>query len=673
MANTIEIIITAQNLASNSLLTVSKDVTEAGDGLIKLGSSLIVGSAAIASSLAIATSAAVGFDQAMTNSASVLGNTRAEMRAISDEVLDMGARTTLGAQAAADAYYSIVGGVQDASTHMAILEASMATAEAGQANLTATTDGIIAAMNSYRYSAEQATLVSDIYTRTVAMGVGTMEDFVSQMSPLTGLMAGVDIQFQEVGASIAFMTTQGFNASQSATALRSSVTALLTPNTQMLDLLREIGFSTGEAALAELGLVGTMQALNEAADGSTQVLAQSLGSVEALNAAIALANPTVDQFFTTYNSGVAGATEAARNIQLESAASQLAMLASAFNAVVIEIGTAFVPTLIGLVEIFRPILLGLADFIQNNREVVGVVLTVVAALAVLGPVILGVGQAMQFAGAAATLLASPLLPLILIAAAIGIAFATNFGGIRDLFIQYIFPVFAEIGNLITAVFDVVSPLVSAIGKIFGDVFGGIMMLLGPFLDILLFVIRTVTALIQLLAGDFPGAMSSFEAAFTGSSRRVQASAEQMNTSVGTAAMTSDQVLSGYSGGSVNGGTSRVGQPVTLPYGNGISYSNPETQYAANLAALGQPAVQGGSYFGQSIVGSSSQISTGSMSPSNFSGLPRSTSPNSGGGATINVNVGETQLISRREAMDNGRSLGNNILTELGEGGSIGRL
>lgn len=681
MANTVEIIITAQNLASSVLFSISKDVSEAGDQLARMGASLVVASTAIGTSIAIATTAAIGFDQQMVNTASILGQTRDQIQNVGTEILNMGARTTVGAQNAAIAYNTIVGGIQDVTTHMDILDAAIATSEAGLASLTTTTNGVVSVMNSYRFSAEQASFVSDVFTRTVALGVGSMEDFVSQISPLTGIMSSVGIGFDELGASMAYMTTQGFNASLSATSIRSAVTALLNPNAQLIPLLREMGYASGEAAIAELGLTGALQSLNEVADGSQSVLARALGSVEALNAAIVLGTPQVNDFFSTYQSGLVGATDAARSIQLESSAAQLMMLKSAFDAVTISIGQAFLPTIDGLAQFFQPILLGINDFIQANQGLVSIILTVISVFAAVGPVMLLAGQILGSVGAIATALASPFMPLIIIASLIGIAFITNFGGIRDILQESIFPVFAELGTLFTEVFNVLSPLVVALGNLFGEVFGGIMIVLKPFLDLLLFTIRLTTALVQLIAGDLPAATASFNAAITGT-RQTAENALQTSQAMNSASLSasnvqtnSQQILANQQSSSQyipNTG----GIPVYLP-NNGVSYSDPNAQYAANLASLGITPYRDRGGYGKA--GSPVMIGTGAQ-PELF--VPETNgrfyTPNQQGGIggnsyQVNVEVTERQILTPQEARKNGSDFGQSILRELREGGSIGQL
>lgn len=638
-SNLIEILILARDLASDALNRAGDEIETAGEKLIKVGIELTTATAALSAGIFMATSAAVMFDATMTNTASILGQTREEIAEMSQEVLALGARSTVGGQATAEAFYGIVSGVQDTSTHMAILEASIATAEAGMASLTVTTDGLVAVMNAYRFTAEEAGMVSDVFTRTVQLGVGSMDQFVATMSPLSGLMGSAGVSFQEFGAGLAFMTTQGFQVAEAGTSMRAAVVALLTPNTYMKDLLREMGVASGEALLKQRGLTGALQDLNRATGGSQQALAQVLGSVEALNAGLAFGAPTVETFFENYTNGLQGATEASREIQLTSVAAQLDLLKSAFGGVSTQIGQAFLPVITTVVSILQPLLLRVSEFISENQQLVSVVAGLVATFATVGPMLIGAGSAIQMINTVVGVLTSTMSPLIIAGMLIGAIFISNFGGIRDILMESLFPVIAELGNLVFEVFGVLSPLIMAFGELFADVFGGIIEIIKPFLDLLLFVIRMVTSLVRLLTGDLAGSMESFNKAFGrptpgGPPRPTYGPGGAMSANLPTMLSTAAPAFA--TGGGMAGG----GLPFVLPGGGtGVTYQNLDTQYRANLAQLG---------VGGQTAGANNNYN-------------------------LQVQVGETQLLSREEARSNGGSLGSAILQELRSNGSIGQL
>jgi TP901 family phage tail tape measure protein len=297
-----------------------------------------------------AISGAIDFDKSLKNIQAVTGATDAKMALMNQQILDIGKNSIAGPQAVANAMYDIVGGVADASTHMAILKAAIATSEAGAADLSVTTQGLISVMNAYGLTAEQASFASDVFTQTVGKGVGSMDEFVAAMSPLAGLSAKAGIGFDDMGAMMAYMTAKGTSAAGSATQLKAATTAFLKPSDAMTKALKKAGFESGSAAIKQLGLAGTIQVVNKALGGSADKMAQALGSVEALQAASVLAGDDYTEFSDTFKESMDGITESARNVQLEAFSAKFDVLKNKLEAFGIQIGQAVLPVLGKLVD-----------------------------------------------------------------------------------------------------------------------------------------------------------------------------------------------------------------------------------------------------------------------------------------------------------------------------------
>lgn len=449
---------------SSGLKSIGASTSRLGAGMTAFAAPLIAG-------LGYAAKSAIEFDETMTNTAAVLGVSRSEMEDLNREIIQIGMNSRAGPQEAAEAFYDIVGGVSDASTHMAILEAAIATAEAGSAELGATTSGLISVMNSYGFAADQAAFVSDVFTRTVGMGVGTMDEFVSAMGPISGIAAQTGVDFDEMGAAMAFMTTQGFSASQSATRVQSAITALLKPNAAMSEAFALMGVESGSAALEMYGLSGTLDLLSGALGGSTDEMSIALGSTEALGAAMALTQPGFEDFFDTFNGGLEGATDAAQQIQMTSPAAQLDLLKSSAEGLAIIIGSAFLPALNGIVEKVTPVVTAIANWAAENPELVqqvGMMILAVGGLGVvlmpLGGIISGLGSAMSVAkfavtglSGAFTFLISPIGLALAAGAALVAAYTTNFGGFRDFVDNEIRPRLEKFFNFLGDVWEWVQP------------------------------------------------------------------------------------------------------------------------------------------------------------------------------------------------------------------------
>lgn len=417
--------------ARRSLSGFGEGLQTAGRNLQNLGGQVTRVTAPLAAGLAGAAVMAGRFDQTMTNTGSLIGATRAEIEAMSAAVLEVGRNSRAGPDAAANAFYSVVSGVQDATTYMDVLNASIAASEAGNGNLTTVTDSMISVMNSYGLAAEDAARVSDVLTRSTQTGVGRMDEFAAAIAPLTGLASTLGIDYAELGQSLSYMTARGDGVNESMTAIRQSMVAFIRPNAAMESALEVMGYESGEAAVQALGLQGAIEALSAAVGGSTGDMAAALGSVEALKAGIALSGPGVDAFFAMYTEGMDGATEAARAIQNESPAAQFELLKSSLQGVAVQLGTAMLPLLNQMIPVLTDVVGRVTDWASENPELTKKILAVAGAAVVAGPVLSALGTAMRMGGGAARFMFSRtgmLLGAIGLVATKGITWADSLTG-----------------------------------------------------------------------------------------------------------------------------------------------------------------------------------------------------------------------------------------------------
>jgi TP901 family phage tail tape measure protein len=287
--------------------------------------------------------AGVDFSKTMANISSVTNLTGGSLTKLSKDLIEIGADSAAGPQAVANAYYDVASGVLDASKRLDVLKAAIATSEAGQADLTATTQGLISVMNAYGDAAGGATKVSDVFTATVAQGVGTMDQFVGALSPLAGLAATQKISFTELGGAISYMTAKGIPAEQAATAIKAAMVQLSRNTPQVIRALRSVGEKSVSASIAAHGLAGTLELLEKGAKKTGQNFTQMIGSVEALQAANALGTDEFQKYFDTFIDGVDGATAAARELQRADVSYQLKLMQSRFQAVGLSIAGAVLP------------------------------------------------------------------------------------------------------------------------------------------------------------------------------------------------------------------------------------------------------------------------------------------------------------------------------------------
>lgn len=446
----------------SGVLDLGSHVKETGKNVTELGTKVTAFTAPLVLGIGLAVGASNNFSEAMTNTAAVLGLTRDETKGLSAEILAIGSTSRAGPQSVAEAYYDVVGGVSDANSHIAILNASIATAEAGNAALAGTTSALISVMNGYSFSADKATYASDVMTQIVGKGVGSMEELAGALPSVSGLAASMGIEFDDLGAAMALVTTKGNSFSEAGTQLRAMMTALLNPNEKMKKGLAELGFESGQAAVDALGLTGAYKALMGTQTASTGGFAAMTGSVEALNGAIALTGDGSEEFLNNFTDGLDGATEAAREIQNSSPAAMFDLLNSKVSALVITIGDAFIPILTQIVDFISPIVDSVLEWIQANPEAAGTIAMITTALVALGPVLMVVGGAITGLGTVIGLLTSPITLVIAAVAALGLAYHENFLGIRDFVDNEVRPRLEQFFNFLGGVWAIVQPALQSL-------------------------------------------------------------------------------------------------------------------------------------------------------------------------------------------------------------------
>lgn len=289
--------------------------------------------------------AGVEFSGTMANISSITKITGKDLGQLSKDLIEIGADSAAGPMAVADAYYDVAGGVSEASQRMPILEAAIATSEAGQADLKATTAGLISTLNAYGSETITAARISEILTQTTAVGTKTMNEYVAALGPITGLAASQKIKFEELGGAIAYMTQKGFPAAQAATAIQAAMVQLSRNTPQVTRALKAMGEKSIASSIANNGFAATLQLISEGAKKTHQNLSQILGSTEALNAVTALGTDDFQKYFDTFIEGVDGATAAARELQRADVSFQLKLLGSRFQAIGLSVSQAVLPAL----------------------------------------------------------------------------------------------------------------------------------------------------------------------------------------------------------------------------------------------------------------------------------------------------------------------------------------
>ena len=292
------------------------------------------------------------FETSMKNIQAITGMSSSEIKTLGDELNRIGGSAAAGPLAVASAYNDVAGGITNVEAQMPVMMNAISLAEAGQADLGTATNGLVKIMNSYGFSvskaateeerkadiSQKAAWASDVMTQAVGMGVGSMEEFISAMSPISGLASSVGIGFDEIGSTMAYMTATTDTASTAGTKLQSFMIALQKPSKELSAALASVGIASGSAMLEEYGLAESARIVQSAFAGNQDAMVAAMGRAEAMQAVIALTGDSYSKFAKDFGSGMKGITEAVQAIQIEAYESKVARLQAASDSLKIQMG-----------------------------------------------------------------------------------------------------------------------------------------------------------------------------------------------------------------------------------------------------------------------------------------------------------------------------------------------
>jgi len=186
------------------------------------------------------------------------------------------------------------------------------------------------------------------------------------------------IEFAELQAATAALTTTGQKASVAQTQLRQAILSIQAPTKDMANILEILGVESGATLLKNEGLVMSMKMIKEAAEGDVEVLKKAFGSVEALGAALSLTGEQGDDFTAIMSQmeDASGTLDTAFKKQNQTFDAQYQILKNNLSVVLVEIGESILPELSGSTQVVN-------SFLSENKEIITALSSVVRGLIIV--------------------------------------------------------------------------------------------------------------------------------------------------------------------------------------------------------------------------------------------------------------------------------------------------
>lgn len=169
------------------------------------------------------------------------------------------------------------------------LRTAVVAAKAGVTDTETAVDGLTSILNSYRKSSSEAGAVSDQLFATVKLGKTTFAELSASIGDVAPAAASLGVQTEELLGAFATLTKQGVATDKAATGIKGVLTALIKPSESLSKKLKELGFSSGTAAVKQLGFQGALEKISTSVGNNNEALAQLFPNIRGLGAVFSLA------------------------------------------------------------------------------------------------------------------------------------------------------------------------------------------------------------------------------------------------------------------------------------------------------------------------------------------------------------------------------------------------
>lgn len=349
---TLRVKLTADNAEYQEKITESKTKTQDHG---KVFETAIAGAAVAA--FAVAAKAAVDFaresskefqqfdKQAREVFTLMPGMSTRAMDAMSDDVLDFSAEVGRVSDEVVPALYQAISAGQ-ADDPFGFLRVASDVAAGGVTELETAVDGLSSVINAYGAENISATQAADLLFTAVRGGKTTIDDLSRSLFQVNPTAAALGLEFGNVTAALAALTSQGVPTAVATTQLRQLLIELSKEGGATAATFERVAGQSFVEFIAQGGnLQGALDLMSQAAGDGNVRLSDMFSSVEAAGAAMALTGAGAAKFAQELQAAAnaSGATEEAAAIMNDSLEHQEALAAAAKEEMMILIGEGLEP------------------------------------------------------------------------------------------------------------------------------------------------------------------------------------------------------------------------------------------------------------------------------------------------------------------------------------------
>lgn len=289
------------------------------------------------------------FEQAVTNAASVTGQSGAQYEATKRNIEELsktlGETTVFSAMQAANAMYDLASAGYDVGNMVTSdLEPIMNLAAATQNDLTFATETVTSALGQFGMGINDSLRVSDVFARAVGDSKSKMESLSIAMRTVGPTAHSMGIDIESTTAYLGTLFDAGLRGEQAATGLKGAFGKLAAPTNAAAAALADIGLTVEDVNPLTHDFTTILETLNGAGIDASDMF-KIFGQEGQASMAALLANTEGVRELEAALRDCGGAAEDMATKQLDTLKGTLTLLKSAFEGLMISVGSMAAPAI----------------------------------------------------------------------------------------------------------------------------------------------------------------------------------------------------------------------------------------------------------------------------------------------------------------------------------------
>jgi TP901 family phage tail tape measure protein len=337
----------------------------------------------------------------------LVGITGEQMEGMGQAALTLAPQLGVGpAELASTAYFVLSNGITDVGKAMEVTTLAAKAQAVGLGDAETVARIVTAAIQSYGEENITAAQATDQLLRAVQLGAVEAEEFAEPLGRMLGLAANLGVSFAEATGFITVFTSSGISASQAVTGLNRVMASFLKPTAKAKEALAEIGLTSETALelLGEHGLGRTLTVLRERFEAAGVPVADYIGRVTGLNAALFNTGEAGDRYINTVDeiTEANGTLERSFEVVQETTSFQFNQLKASLQVAAITIGSILLPAINAIIKRLLPLIAGVAEFAKQHPKIVLMAAAFGLVALVIGPLVVAMGLFISSLGIMAT-------------------------------------------------------------------------------------------------------------------------------------------------------------------------------------------------------------------------------------------------------------------------------